>query len=123
MKKFKFIFTILIILFKTGNVLSDSSIFTVNNILVNKNAYKNKEELINIAFLRGFKKLNNKILLEKDLNKINDENLKNIKNLISHYQILDNNKSSEKGDTIVNIFLREIKFITIIIKTILNIAI
>ena len=43
MKKFKFIFTILIILFKTGNVLSDSSIFTVNNILVNKNAYNNKE--------------------------------------------------------------------------------
>ena len=109
MKKFKFIFIILIILFKTGNVLSDSSIFTVNNILVNKNAYNNKEELINIAFQRGFKKLNNKILLEKDLNKINDENLKNIKNLISHYQILDSNQTSEKSDTIVNIFFKRDK--------------
>ncbi len=109
MKKLKFILTILIILFKTGNVLSDSSIFTVNNILVNKNAYNNKEELINIAFLRGFKKLNNKILLEKDLIKTNDENLTNIKNLISHYQILDSNQSSEKGDTIVNIFFKRDK--------------
>tara|TARA_A100001015_G_scaffold1585_1_gene2098 strand:+ start:2125 stop:3183 length:1059 start_codon:yes stop_codon:yes gene_type:complete len=109
MKKYKFIFAILVILFKTGNVLSDTSIFTVNNILINKNAYNNKEELINIAFLRGFKKLNNKILLEKDLIKTTDENLANIKNLISHYQILDNNQSSKEGDTIVNIFFKRDK--------------
>ena len=109
MKNFKLILTILIILFKTGNVLSDSSIFTVNNILVNKNAYNNKEELINIAFLKGFKQLNNKILLEKDLIKTNDENLTNIKNLISHYQILDSDQTSEKGDTIVNIFFKRDK--------------
>ncbi len=109
MKKLKFILTILIILFKTGNVLSDTSIFTVNNILVNKNAYNSREELINTAFLKGFKKLNNKILLEKDLIKTNDENLTNIKNLISHYQILDNNQNSEEGDTIVNIFFKRDK--------------
>ena len=109
MKKLKFILTILIILFKTGNVLSDTSIFTVNNILVNKNAYNSREELINTAFLKGFKKLNNKILLEKDLIKTTDENLANIKNLISHYQILDNNQSSKEGDTIVNIFFKRDK--------------
>ena len=70
MKNIKFIFIILIILFKTGNVLCEESIFTVNNIEVNKNAFKNKEELINIAFKKGFEKLNNKILLEKDYKKI-----------------------------------------------------
>ena len=43
------------------------SIFTVNNIQVNKNTFKNKEELINIAFKKGFEKLNNKILLEERL--------------------------------------------------------
>ena len=66
MKKLKFIFVILIILSKTGNVLCGESIFTVNNIQVNKNTFKNKEELINIAFKKGFEKLNSKILLEKD---------------------------------------------------------
>ena len=65
MKNIKFILSILIILFKTGNVLCAESIFTVNNIQVNKNTFKNKEELINIAFKKGFEKLNNKILLEK----------------------------------------------------------
>ena len=48
MKYFKFIIYILIILFKTGNDLYAESIFTVNNIQVNKNSFKNKEELINL---------------------------------------------------------------------------
>ena len=48
------------ILFKTGNVLSKESIFIVNNIKVDKDSFKNKEELINTAFKKGFLKLNNK---------------------------------------------------------------
>ena len=70
MKYLKFIIVILIILFKTGNNLYAESIFTVNNIQVNKNSFKNKEELINIAFKKGFEKLNSKILLEDDYIKI-----------------------------------------------------
>ncbi len=109
MKSFTFVICILVILLKTGNVLSDSSIFTVNNILINKNTYKNKEELINIAFLKGFKKLNNKILLEKDLIKTNNEKLNNIKNLISHYQIINKNNDNDENVTIVNIFFKRDK--------------
>ena len=89
MKNLKYIFVILIILFKTGNVLSIESIFTVNNIEINKNSYKSKEELINIAFRQGFNKLNKKILLDKDYSKIENISLQKIKNLISHYQIVD----------------------------------
>ena len=88
MKNLKFLIIILIILFKTGNVLSSESIFTVNNIEVNKNTFKNKEELINIAFKKGFEKLNSKILLEKDYYKIKDTSLRTIRNLVSHYQIV-----------------------------------
>ena len=72
MKYLKFIIVILIILFKTGNNLYAESIFTVNNVQVNKNSFKNKEELINIAFRKGFEKLNN-----RDVNK----QLKNNPNL------------------------------------------
>ena len=93
MKYFKIITLILIILLKTGNNLSAESIFTVNNIEVNKNSFKNKEELINIAFKKGFEKLNSKILLEKDFTKIKNTSLSIIKNLVSHYQIVKNNNA------------------------------
>ena len=39
MKNFKIIFVILMILFKTGNVLSKESIFIVNNIKVDKDSF------------------------------------------------------------------------------------
>ena len=91
MKYFNIITVILIILFKTGNNLYAESIFTVNNIEVNKDSFKNKEELINIAFKKGFEKLNSKILLEKDFTQTKNTSLRVIKNLVSHYQIVKNN--------------------------------
>ena len=109
MKKLKFIITILIILFKTGNVLSVESIFTVNNIQVNKNTFKNKEELINIAFKKGFKKLNSKILLEDDYIKIKNTSLGNIKNLVSHYQIVKNEDINNQKYELINLYFKRDK--------------
>ncbi len=109
MKNLKFIFIILIILFKTGNVLCAESIFTVNNIQVNKNAFKNKEELINIAFKKGFEKLNNKILLEKDHDKIKNLSLRNIKNLVSHYQIVKSDKEMKQNFELINLYFKRDK--------------
>ena len=109
MKNIKFIFIILIILFKTGNVLCFESIFTVNNIEVNKNAFKNKEELINIAFKKGFEKLNSKILLEKDYARLKNTNLRNIKNLVSHYQIVKNKDQINQNFEIINLYFKRDK--------------
>ena len=109
MKNFNFILFILIILFKTGNVLSIESIFTVNNIQVNKNTFKNKEELINIAFKKGFEKLNSKILLEKDYIKTKNISLRNIKNLVSHYQIVKNKEENVKGFESINLYFKRDK--------------
>ncbi len=109
MKNIKFIFIIVIILFKTGNVLCVESIFTVNNIEVNKNAFKNKEELINIAFKKGFEKLNSKILLEKDFIKLKNTNLRNIKNLVSHYQIVKNKDQKNQNFEIINLYFKRDK--------------
>jgi len=109
MKNFNFILFILIILFKTGNVLSIESIFTVNNIQVNKNTFKNKEELINIAFKKGFEKLNSKILLEKDYIKTKNISLRNIKNLVSHYQIVKNKEENVKGYESINLYFKRDK--------------
>ena len=109
MKNFKFILTILIILFQTGNVLSNESIFTVNNIQVNKNTFKNNKELINIAFRKGFEKLNRKILLEKDYLKTTKISLKNIKNLVSHYQIVKSVENFTKNFETVNLYFKREK--------------
>ena len=50
MKNLIFLFLIILMIFtKTGNVLSDTSIFTVNNIEINKNSFENSEELLNKA--------------------------------------------------------------------------
>ena len=109
MKNIKYIFVILIILFKTGNVLSTESIFTVNNIQVNKNSFKNKEELINIAFKKGFEKLNNKILLEKDNLRTKSLTLRSIKNLVSHYQIVKNDETNTQDFEVINLFFKRDK--------------
>ena len=109
MKYYKFITIILIILLKTGNNLYAESIFTVNNIQINKNSFKNKEELINIAFKKGFEKLNSKILLEKDFIKTKNTNLRIIKNLISHYQIVKNNDENTQNFELVNLFFKRDK--------------
>ena len=65
MKNLIFICCILIILFKTGNVLSDNNIFNVNNVEISKEISSNKEKLANQAFKKGFKELINRLLLEE----------------------------------------------------------
>ena len=94
MKNLIFIFYILIILFKTGNVLSNNNIFNVNNIEINKDISTDKQKLANQAFQQGFKKLINRLLLEEDYKRISTTNLTDIKRLISYYQI----KNDENSD-------------------------
>ena len=72
MKNLIFISCILIILFKTGNVLSDNNIFNVNNIEVEKKGKVNNELLANQAIKKGFIELLNKILLQEDSKKLED---------------------------------------------------
>jgi len=94
MKNLIFIFYILIILFKTGNVLSNNNIFNVNNVEINKDISSDKQKLANRAFQEGFKELINRLLLEEDYKRISTTNLKDIKRLISYYQI----KNDENSD-------------------------
>tara|TARA_A100001015_G_scaffold6939_1_gene8625 strand:- start:3271 stop:4314 length:1044 start_codon:yes stop_codon:yes gene_type:complete len=105
MKNLIFIFFIIIILFKTGNVLSNNNIFNVNNIEITKKISQNREKLINQAFLKGFDKLINRLLLEADYRKLSNTNLNQIKKLISHYQIVDSNEKKNDNKLLkVNIY-------------------
>ena len=108
MKNLIFLFLIILMIFtKTGNVLSDTSIFTVNNIEINKNSFENSEELLNKAFKIGFKKLTRKILLEDDFIKLQNTSLNEIKNLVSFYQIVKPKSQLNKNDKInVNLYFK-----------------
>ena len=104
MKNLIFISCILIILFKTGNVLSNNNIFSVNNIEIVREISKNQEDLVNQAFEKGFKKLIQRLLLEEDYKKISTINLKEIKKLISYYQIVNPDDQESKKNITVNLF-------------------
>ena len=104
MKNLIFICCILIILFKTGNVLSDNNIFNVNNVEISKEISKNKEKLANQAFQKGFKELLNRLLLEEDYKRVSTTNLGQIKKLISYYQIKNNEKKENNNNIRFNIF-------------------
>jgi len=104
MKNLIFICCILIILFKTGNVLSDNNIFNVNNVEISKEISTNKEKLANQAFKKGFKELINRLLLEEDYKKISTTNLDQIKRLIAYYQIKNKEKEENNNNIRFNIF-------------------
>ena len=103
MKKYFFLF-ILMFLSQTGNVLSNTGIFSVDNIEVDTSVYKNKESWLNFAFKKGFNKLTTKILIKNDVKKVSNLPIKDIKNLISYYQILNKDEKILNEIKNINIF-------------------
>ena len=96
MKNLIFICCIIIILFKTGNVLSKENIFNVNNIqLVNKHN-SSYDEMANQAVKIAFKKLINKILLDRDSSDLLNLNISEIKKLVSYYQVINNDEQENQ---------------------------
>ena len=105
MKYFLFIAGIIIILFKTGNVLSDNNIFNVNNIEISKENSKNKVKLVDQAFKKAFDSLINRLLLKNDYKRVSNIDLNQIKKLISYYQITRHEENKiTKGDKKINVF-------------------
>ncbi len=104
MKNLIIIFSILIILFKTGNVLSNNNIFNVNNVEISKEIFKNKEKLINQAFRRAFDQLLNRILLKEDYERFSSTSLNEIKELILYYQVINPEINDETDLIKINVF-------------------
>ena len=94
MKSYKLILIILVVFLKTGNVFSNSNIFDVNNIEIEKKGTTSNEVLANQAIKLGFKELMNKILLDDDSKKLQQLKLPEIIELVDYYKV--SNKSSNK---------------------------
>ena len=71
MKSFKFLtLFILVIFFKTGNVLSENNLFSVNNIEILADSSVDNKTLANKAIIKGYEELINRILLKEDVSKV-----------------------------------------------------
>ena len=104
MSYYKIFLVILIIFLKTGNVLSLENIFNVNNIEIAKKPNNSNDDLANKAIKKGFEKLLEKILLNRDIKKISGLEFSNIKELVSYYQIADETQNSDIEKVYFNIF-------------------
>ena len=108
MNKIILSFFIIVFLFKTGNVFSSNNIFNVDNILVKNDKNLSRQKILDNAFEKGFKKLTKKILINKDVAITHKTELKEIKKLISSYQIVENDKLKEEKKVQINlVFNRE----------------
>ena len=70
MKFYNLFIFIIIIFLKTGNVLSENSIFSVNNIIIQSGKYRNHQEFLDQAYKEGFYQLIERISLRKDYKKL-----------------------------------------------------
>ena len=103
MNKFVLFIFIIVLFSKTGNVFSNTNTFNVDNIIVPKNLYKTKQQLLNSAFKIGFDKLIKDILLDKDYKTLMNTDLKTIKSLVFTFQITEQ-ESKDKNEFKANIF-------------------
>ena len=113
LKKNIFIFfTAILCLFITHTKnISEENAFTVNNVVVAGQIDLNfsREKHINKAFLDSFEILMNKILLSRDLIKIRDVELKQIKSLIGSFQILEESYRKDEYKAKIKIFYKDDK--------------
>ena len=90
---------------------SEENVFTINNVTVKGEIDLNfsREKYINKAFLNSFEILMNKILLSRDLTKMNNIKLKQIKSLINHFQILEESYRKNEYKAKIKIFYSDVK--------------
>jgi len=98
-------------LFLFSKSYSDENVFIVNDVKVEGTVDVNfsRDRYINKAFKDSFKMLTSKILLSRDLNKLDNTNLKQIRNLIKSFQILEENYRNERYEANFKIVYNEAK--------------
>jgi len=100
MKFNKLILIILIVFLKTGNVLSEDTIFSVNNIKLIKKSQLTNGDQAGQAIKKGFKELIKKILLEEDIKKLLQLELSQIRELVLYYQMINETDENENSDMV-----------------------
>ena len=92
---------------------SEENVFIINNVKVEGAIDVNfsRDKYINKVFFDSFQILMSKILLSKDLNKINNIKLNKIKNLINSFQILEESYRNDEYKATFKVFYNNIRVI------------
>ena len=100
-----FVFANLFIFLSFSESFSKEDIFSVNEIEIQGSLDQNfsRDKHLNKAFSESFKILMRKILLTRDLNKISNIKLNEIKNLINSFQIIEEKYSKDEYKVTLNI--------------------
>ena len=90
---------------------AEENIFTINNVKVKGTIDLNfsRDKYLNKAFTKSFDILTTKILLSRDLVKVDDVKLKQIKKMISSFQILEESYRKNEYKASFKIFYNDIK--------------
>lgn len=91
---------ILIVFFKTNTLFSETNLFSVNNIEIEKKDKISNNTLADQAIKKGFNQLIERILIKKDREKLKDLNFDQIKQLVTYYRV--SNVSAKKKDELSN---------------------
>ena len=113
MREYIFIFlaATIFLSFTFSKSFSQENVFTINNVKVKGVVDLNfsREKHLNKAFLNSFEILMKKILLTRDLNKVNNIKLNEIKYLISSFQILEESYSKDEYKANIKILYDDLK--------------
>ena len=108
---FLFLTATILLLAQISKSFCEENIFVVDNIKVKGtiNINFSRDKYINKAFLNSFEILLSRILLSKDINKVNDTKLIKIKNLISNFQIIEETYQKEEYKATFRIIYNDTK--------------
>ena len=101
MKLYKQIIFILIVFLKTETLFSKNSLFSVNNIQLEKKDKTTNKALADQAIKKGFNQLISRILLKRDSDNLSDLKFSSIKRLVKYYRVASNS-NEQKNEELVN---------------------
>ena len=112
-REYIFIFLTATIFIFTASINSsaEENVFTINDVKVSGPIDLNfsREKYLDKAFTNSFQILMNKVLLARDLNKVSNIKLKQIKNLINSFQILEESYRKKEYKAKIKIAYNDIK--------------
>ena len=90
---------------------AEENIFTINNVIVKGTVDLNfsRNKYLNKAFTNSFEILMSKILLTRDFTKVNNTKLKQIKNLINSFKIVEESYQRNEYRANIKVFYNDIK--------------
>ena len=108
---FIFLTATIFFLFLTQNCFSKENVFVINNIKIKEKIKVNfsRNKYINIAFKKAFQDLMPKILLSKDLKKVENIKINKIKYLINSFQIVEEKYLNNEYNAVFKVSFNEFK--------------